>query len=108
MKFRLNCIDWELLIVPRDDPRLNSNNDTCYGVSNLREQKIYIDGSLPKIIFKQTVIHELIHVFKWSYGVHFSASGEDDAEEIISDFMGAHLCLIYGLTKRIMKEYHDA
>ena len=106
MKFKLNCIDWELIIVPQNDPRLTLDGCACYGVTNIREQTIYIDGSLSKIVFKQTVIHELIHAFKWSYGVHFPTSDEEDIDESLCDFMGAHLCSVYGLTKRIMKEYY--
>lgn len=102
MRFRLNCIDWEVFVVSSNDPRLFMNNGACYGVTDLRVQAIYIDGSLPKVIFKQTVIHELTHAVKWSYGIHFPTS--DDVDEAISDFVGAHLCSIYGLMKRIVKE----
>lgn len=101
MKFTLNRIDWEVLVVPPNDPHLCIDSGACYGVTDLRAQEIYIDGSLSKVVFKQTVIHELVHAFKWSYGIYFPTV---DVDEVISDFMGAHLCTIYGLTKRIMKE----
>lgn len=106
MKFKLNCIDWEVFIVSPTDPHLTLNDSVCYGVTDLRKQEIYLDGSLKEVVFKQTAIHELLHAFKWSYGAYFPTAGNDDIDEVISDFVGAHLCSIYGLTKRIMKEYH--
>ena len=58
------------------------------------------ETSCYQIFKRQTVIHELIHAFSFSFGVHLVAN--EKTEELVCDFMGSHLDEIYTTTNKIM------
>lgn len=105
MKFKANGLIWEVQAVQREDEKLKLHGDECLGITYFKDLQIFIDRSLSKELFRQTVIHELIHVFSFSFGVHLVAN--EKTEESVCDFMGAHLDEIYETANKIMTSYYE-
>lgn len=105
MKFKVNGLTWTVQSVQRDSEKLQINDKECLGVTCFRDLQIYIDCSLPEILFRQTVIHELVHAFTFSFGVHLVAN--EETEEPVCDFVGAHLDEIYSVTNKIMNSCYS-
>ena len=102
MKFKANRLTWSVQSVQRDSEKLKMNNAACLGVTYYHDLQIFLDGSVSKEQFRQTVIHELIHAFTFSFGVHLMAN--EKTEESVCDFMAAHLDEIFSATNRIMSD----
>lgn len=101
MKLRINGLNWNVQNVQRNDEKLKSKDgDSCFGVTYYQELSVYLDKSMPKELYRQTVVHELIHAFTFSFGVHLFAN--ERTEESVCDFMGAHLDEICSATNKIM------
>lgn len=99
MNFKINGLKWKLSDVERGNDRLTlKNGNTCFGVTSYQDLEIWIDGTQPKELYRQTLIHELIHAFTFSFGVHLFAN--ENTEESICDFMGAHLDEIMKIVNR--------
>lgn len=105
MKFKVNGLTWTVQSVQRDSEKLQVNGEDCLGTTYFQDLQIYIDRSLPEILFRQTVIHELVHAFTFSFGVHLVAN--EGTEEPVCDFIGAHLDEIYSVTNKIMKSCYS-
>ena len=102
MKFKVNGLTWNIQSVQRDSEKLKVNNIACLGVTYCHDLQIFLDSSQSKELFRQTVIHELIHAFTFSFGVHLMAN--EKTEESVCDFMAAHLDEIFLTTNRIMND----
>lgn len=100
MKFKANGLTWEVQSVQRDNEKLKLNGNECLGVTYYKDLQIFLDGSLQKELFRQTAIHELVHAFSFSFGVHLIAN--DKTEESVCDFIGCHLDEIYTAANKIM------
>lgn len=100
MKFKVNGLTWEVQSVQRDNEKLKVKNADCMGVTYFKDLQIFLDCSLSKELFRQTVIHELVHAFSFSFGVHLVAN--EKTEESVCDFVGSHLDEIYSITNKIM------
>lgn len=100
LKFKVNGLTWEVQSVQRNNEKLTINENQCLGITYYKDLRIFLDGSLPQELFRQTVIHELIHAFSFSFGVHLVAN--EKTEEPVCDFMGSHLDEIYLLANKIM------
>ena len=100
MKFKANGLMWEVQSVQRESERLTLNGNQCLGITYYKDLQIFLDYSLPKELFRQTVIHELVHAFSFSFGVHLVAN--EQTEESVCDFCGSHLDEIYTITNKIM------
>lgn len=105
MKFKANGLIWEVHTVQREDEKLKLKGDECLGITYFRDLQIFIDCSLSKELFRQTVIHELIHAFSFSFGVHLVAN--EKTEESVCDFMGSHLDKIYETANKIMASCYE-
>ena len=91
MKLRINGLNWNVQNVQRNDEKLKSKDgDSCFGVTYYQELSVYLDKSMPKELYRQTV----------SFGVHLFAN--ERTEESVCDFMGAHLDEICSATNKIM------
>lgn len=96
---------WEVLSVQRNNEKLKLNNNECLGITRYQDLQIFIDCSLSKELFRQTVIHELVHAFSFSFGVHIMAN--EDTEEPVCDFVASHLDKLYTITNKIMANCYE-
>ncbi len=103
MKFKVNGLKWTLLNLKPEDERLKIRNNSCFGVTSYHDLMVYMDITQAKELYRQTVIHELIHVFTFSFGVHLIAN--NDTEEPVCDFIGAHFDEIRAIADKVMKLY---
>lgn len=102
MNFRVNGLTWEFQSVRRANEKLKVRDDECLGVTYFKDLQIFVDCTLSRELFRQTIIHELIHAFAFSYGAQLE--GYEKTEELLCNFMGAHLDEIYITANKIMEE----
>jgi uncharacterized protein YjaZ len=100
VKFKVNGLNWTVQSVQRENEKLKVKDNACFGVTYYQDLQIFLDETMAKELYRQTVIHELIHAFAFSFGVHLVAN--EKTEESVCDFMGAHLDEIYSAANKIM------
>lgn len=107
MKFKANGLTWEVQGVQRDNEKLKLNGNECLGITYYKDLQIFLDRSLSKELFRQTVIHGLVHAFAFafSFGVHLVANAK--TEEPVCDFIGSHLDEIYTTANKIMAACYE-
>lgn len=103
MEFVINGLKWQLVNVPDNDESLFLNGKECLGVTYCKKLEVTMNITLPKELYRQTLIHELIHAFTFSYGVDLVAN--EETEESVCDFMGAHLDEIVKTVNHLMGLY---
>lgn len=101
LKIDINGLEWEILCAHSEDKKLYTDNTDCYGVTYFQEQQIYLDIDISKGLFRQTVIHELVHAFLFSFGYHLDC---DEIEEAVCDFVGSHLDNIYKIANKVVEK----
>lgn len=96
MKFKINNLDWEIIKLDncafhelRRELGKQQNEQLredmfCYGFTNPVEQKIYLNTILCEQQLRQTLIHELIHCWLWSYGASYTSYSEDALCDTVS------------------------
>lgn len=102
MVFNIGNLKWSLFCVDSEDEKLVNNGTRCMGITYFSALQIYMNNSLPKDLFRQVFIHELVHAFIFTRGAHLPTEDSDEAEEFFCDFMGANLDEIHGITDKIM------
>lgn len=103
MIIKINNLNWTVFFVPRKHEKLELEDTQCMGVTYFSDLQIYIDESLSDELIRQTVIHELIHAFLFSYGVHIECSYDKDVEEAFCDFCGAYFDKVQKVANKIIK-----
>lgn len=91
-KFNINGLEWELVDNKGTSKKLQTDPAlTTLGKACNAELKIRMHRDLDDELYKQSLIHELVHAFIFSYGVHIPKGlSEDELEEIMCDFYGSH------------------
>lgn len=100
MKIKINGLNWTVENVQRGNEKLQLNGNPCFGITKYMDLIIYLDAEQAKELYRQTLIHELIHAYTFSFGVHLVAN--EKTEEPVCDFMGSHLDEIYLTANKIM------
>lgn len=97
----INRIKWRVFIVDSTHEELTDEDgeQDAYGITQLRKCEIYIDGGLAAPIYKQILIHELVHAMAFSYRTDL----EGASEEVICDFIAAHFDELKSLCKSVLK-----
>lgn len=105
MKIKINDFTWDVQAVSREHEKLKTRDDyPCLGITYCGDLSIYINKTLHKELFRSTVIHELLHAYTFSFGVHLFA--DEHNEEPIADFVGSHLDQIYNHVNLIMDKVY--
>lgn len=97
----INGIEWNVFFVDKTHRTLinDEGEQNAYGVTHFRTCEIYLDSGLNYNLFKQIVMHELVHALAFSYG----ESIEIESEEKICDFIAAHFDELKTLRKSVLK-----
>ena len=82
---KINGLKWTVETIDADDPRLNEDG-FFLGLCVFLEQKIYLRAGMSKELTRHTLIHELVHAIRFSYGIK---DGKMD-EEQVCEFVAAH------------------
>lgn len=102
MKFIINNREWEIKEVSKDwllEEFKKEYEDAvyCFGLTRYFQQIIYLNNELCNQVKKQTLYHELMHCYLWSYLSNqfeyneeqlcdVSANSHDIIHEIVSDY----------------------
>jgi Zn-dependent peptidase ImmA (M78 family) len=102
MKFKINNRNWIIKETSKDwlleqFKKENSDGVYCFGLTRYSEQTIYINNELHIDVKRQTLYHELMHCYIWSY-IHncdnygeevlcdISANSHDIIHKIVEDY----------------------
>lgn len=87
IKFKINNHDWDIRLVEYEGDDAVSVCGHCDYIRNI----IYININMRPAQRKSTIIHELSHAFRWSYGfeldVEHSKISNAEIEEIVANFV---------------------
>ena len=102
MGFKINNRHWQIKEMPSDwmleQLKKESPESTyCFGITKYSQQIIYINEELCDEVKKQTLFHELMHCYLWSYAYNFermseeamcdiSANSHDIIHQIVKDY----------------------
>ena len=92
-KFKVNDDTWRAILVTEEeavelDQELNDTNDGFNAITVLNEKCLFItEGS----VTKETVTHEMFHIYVYYLHIDSSSLTVVQFEEIIAEFLGANL-----------------
>lgn len=92
MKFNIQRLEWEIILV--DPSEIEDDNTQSLGETYYTDLLIKIADTDNKSKMKSTIIHELTHAFRWTYG-HISSVGiagwpSEEVEEQIANTLEVH------------------
>lgn len=82
MQFIMNNRNWEIKEVDGqwlldEYNKEYKNGFYCFGLTKYSKQIVYLNSELCNDVKKQTLYHELMHCYLWSYMHNFSEIGEE-------------------------------
>lgn len=107
MIIKINGLEWTVFFVPREHNKLEMDDMQCMGITYFSDLQIYFDKTLSAELMRQTVIHELVHAFLFSYGIHIECDNNKDTEEAVCDFCGAYFDKLGKLSNKIIKTWNS-
>lgn len=85
--FVVNGKTWKLKIVPAHNRHfIRSDGSSTIGVTDNNDRTVYISDGLSEELFDKVLVHELCHVFSFSYGLYIPI----ETEEMIADFVASY------------------
>ncbi|MBQ3834636.1 MAG: hypothetical protein II816_03900 [Elusimicrobia bacterium] len=103
MQIVINGLTWKVLNAnPNSDNLKDSRDVPCFGITSFPRLTIYLRNDQTKALYRQTLIHELVHAYTFSFGVHLYA--DDNTEESVCDFFGANADKIITHANQIMEK----
>ena len=112
VKFKINRHEWEIDFMNEDNVEGDEIYQTTCGLTNYIGNTIVINPMMNEYQTKTTIIHEITHAFRWSYGfvndVEPVKITVAELDEMISNFMESFgeqiIELSDSLFNRLMKE----
>lgn len=105
MEISVNNMTYGIELVDNNSNELlMSDGGHHFGVTNYKKRMIYIMNDLREDIFYSVLRHELVHVYIECYGM-FQINWE---EEVVCDFVAAHLVNINKDLQKIREEMKKA
>ena len=68
VKFKINRHEWEIDFMNEDNVEGDDIYQTTCGLTNYIGNTIVINPMMNEYQTKTTIIHEITHAFRWSYG----------------------------------------
>lgn len=99
MRFKANKLNWTIEYADEDHISMNDEGGIYFGRAVYLEQKIFIRTGMSTELTRETVIHELVHCFLFSYGIKGT---EKYSEEQMCVFIGAHADSIIEITDKFI------
>ncbi len=108
-KFMMNNRTWTIEEVDKDwlleEYRKEYESATyCFGVTKYSIQTIYINDELCFEVKKQTLYHELMHCYLWSYVHNFNTIGEEALCDISANSHDTIHAIVNGYFKHIEED----
>lgn len=98
--FNINGIDWQVLWVPANHPKLKRDNKFALGSCDNNTHTIYLSYKTPRYKIKKVLCHEITHAAMFSYNVYMTI----DQEELIADLLSTYGEEIIFITNKIFKK----
>lgn len=103
MQIVINGLTWKVFNAdPESDCLKDSKGVECFGITSFARLTIYLRNDQAKALYRQTLIHELVHAYTFSFGVHLYA--DENTEESVCDFFGANADKIITHANLIMEK----
>lgn len=107
MKFTMNNREWNIKEVPKfeiidfyKNVTKDENIETVYGISDFERKTVYINIQICNEKKKQTLMHELMHVYIEEY----CCQKEDYSEEELCNFSSNSHDIIHKIVQDYFKE----
>lgn len=102
MILEINNWKYEIYVVNEDDDVLQMDDGYYHsGVTDMKEQRIYLQKGLNEQQMWYTVVHELTHAYLQAYGF----LQVEYTDEVIADIMGAYGKNILKDAEKVVKYY---
>lgn len=90
MTFKMNNRTWKIAKKPSEwmleELKKESPESTyCFGMTKYAQQTIYINEEPCLEVQRQTLLHELVHCYLWSYAYNFSQISEEGMCDIYAN-----------------------
>ena len=106
-KFKINNRQWSVEFFEDLD---DESSLTRMGLTVYADQKIFINRALRYDVLYTTLIHELTHAFRWSYGFIIEDETKYSSshfEEMMANFMECFGEQIIELTRKLYKQLDE-
>lgn len=105
MKFKINNRDWEIKEITSAEllkryKEYDSQAFYCFGMTKYDLQTIFLNEEMNYQVKKQTLYHELMHCYIWSY----SSSHSEYSEEEICDLSANSHDMIHEIVERYFEK----
>lgn len=100
MKFKANNLTWDIDYVESDKTLINNEHGIYLGLCEYIPQRISIRSGMTKEMTRETVIHELVHCFLFSFGNY---GRTEINEEQVCNFVGSHIDKIIEVADKFLK-----
>ena len=102
--FNINGIDWWVIQVPANHPKLRKQSGLyALGSCDNFNETIYLSDAIPQYKFKKVLCHEITHAAMFSYGVYMTI----DQEELIADLIATYGEEIIYITNKIFTKIRE-
>lgn len=99
--FNINGIDWKILQVSSNHPKVRKENgEYAWGSCDNSTKTIYLRSDIPKQKLKKILCHEITHAAMFSYNILLTI----DQEELIADILSTYGEEIVAITNKIFKK----
>lgn len=105
MQIVINGLKWKVFNADPESKNLRNSRDVkCFGITSYPRLMIFLRNDQAPELYRQTLIHELVHAYAFSFGVHLYA--DENTEESVCDFFGAYADKIITHTNQIMEKLY--
>lgn len=104
MKFKINNREWKIIEADKETlleeyKKYDEQAYYCFGMTQYETQTIFINKEMNKEVKKQTLYHELMHCYIWSYSnIH-----SDYSEEEVCDLSANSHDMIQNIVEKYFK-----
>ena len=99
MKIIVNGIEWVIILTKDSENLKRSDGTITLGVTDLNCKCVFLWAELEPYMLRKVLIHELSHVFIFSYGYSMTL----DEEEFLCSFIDTYASDIINLTESTLK-----
>lgn len=99
---KVNGLDWSIVFTDRDED-LIINGVVHLGVTDRSTQTVYLNASLQGELLRKVLVHELTHVWIFSFGYEL----DRETEEMFCSFVDTFAEDIIDNSDRFLKESKD-
>ena len=108
IRIKLNDRSWNVRFFDPKDEGYDNEDEVPMGLTKYAEQEILINKKLRYDIMYNTIKHEVVHAYRWSYGCILSTPDTSyssaEVEELIANFVESYSDRIVETTRYLYRK----